>query len=440
MTQNTPDYFPACWSDDERMGALFSVVRSSSTNPADYPAKVKFWTELILLTCSRTHMFIWDYTALCETFKRKNAAPQCLTAVIQEMLRSGAVQRLDDFKREQRDSQGWLSWSFQALVKKPAVFARDLVWPVGENSKSLQMDRFVAVGLVKSTAEEVFNRHQLSVTNDTTDHLVPISVLSDQVKDLCPTEEVFDLILTQLKRNKQIVELQLSEKEKIAKFAKPEQTETLDITETDVGIFRLQKTMEDLESRVKKLSEDSEKCMADARLCIQKGLKNSALSALRRRKAVERLLEKNEAALNNVHSLLLRLHEANSDAMVYDAYKVGVAAIKKTFADGGLTPDSVNTTMDEMAEVLESHGDIQQSLAQGFADVSASDADLDRELDELLSEGHQYDPTLTCTDDVTAAMMGLGIDDKGDLPEAPSDRPTRVIAKPAQQRQRETAT
>lgn len=85
--ESVPTYFPSCWSDDERMDALFAEIRSSSTNPADYPAKIKFWTDLVREVCERERLLILDYTVLCEKFRRKGRIPQSLTAVIQELLR-----------------------------------------------------------------------------------------------------------------------------------------------------------------------------------------------------------------------------------------------------------------------------------------------------------------------------------------------------------------
>lgn len=67
-----------------------------------------------------------------------------------------------------------------------------------------------------------------------------------------------------------------------------------------------------------------------------------------------------------------------------ESYQVGVAALKRTFKEAGLTEDDVANTMDEVREVLDTHNEIQSILSEPVD--SNTDEGLEDELSELLSE------------------------------------------------------
>lgn len=82
-TENLPE----CWNDDQRMNALFSPLRSRSTNPQDWHSKYSFWTNLIFDSLDRNMQCNFSLTELKQVFKRNGCSPHCLKSVVEELLR-----------------------------------------------------------------------------------------------------------------------------------------------------------------------------------------------------------------------------------------------------------------------------------------------------------------------------------------------------------------
>jgi len=101
-----------------------------------------------------------------------------------------------------------------------------------------------------------------------------------------------------------------------------------------------------------------------------------ARSCLRKKHALDSCVEKRNSALDNIQSLLAHIEEAKSNAevrknmqrlyqivfcgfwcymsvwlQVLEAYKLGVAALKSTMKESGLTEDSAADTMVQVQEV-----------------------------------------------------------------------------------------
>jgi hypothetical protein len=101
-----------------------------------------------------------------------------------------------------------------------------------------------------------------------------------------------------------------------------------------------------------------------------------ARSCLRRKHVLDSCVDKRTSALDNIHALLTHLEEAKSNAevrmnmrrlyrivlcgflcymivwlQVLEAYKLGVAALKSTWKESGLTEDNVADTMVQVQEV-----------------------------------------------------------------------------------------
>lgn len=94
VDKNTSDNFllpaeklPECWSQEERMNALFSPFRSKSANPQDWISKYKFWHNLIYEWLEYTMQCSFSINDLNEAFKRRGCTPLCLVTVIEELLR-----------------------------------------------------------------------------------------------------------------------------------------------------------------------------------------------------------------------------------------------------------------------------------------------------------------------------------------------------------------
>lgn len=138
-------------------------------------------------------------------------------------------------------------------------------------------------------------------------------------------------------------------------------------------------------------------------------MRQAARSCLRRKHVLDSCVDKRTSALDNIHALLTHLEEAKSNAEVLEAYKLGVAALKSTWKESGLTEDNVADTMVQVQEVLDVHDEIQAALAKT---VEAED-DLECELAQLL----------TPEDILEKQLKGLSV--IADLPEPPGTIPAK---------------
>ncbi|KAE8745422.1 hypothetical protein FOCC_FOCC007802 [Frankliniella occidentalis] len=156
------------------------------------------------------------------------------------------------------------------------------------------------------------------------------------------------------------------------------------ITDVDRGIYTLSCNEKALLHYLERLENEKQDTLKQAKAYLAKGMRSTAKSCLRKKKELERVIEKRSNALDNVQVLLARIRDASSDSQVLESYQVGVAALKKTFKAAGLTEDDVANTMDDVKEVLDTHNEIQALLAEPVD--SNTDEGLEEELSDLLAE------------------------------------------------------
>lgn len=142
------DLLPKCWSDDTRMGVLFSPFRELSVNPENYRSKLKFWKEMISKYCE------WRGTAevtvqdIEEIFRRHEKKPYCIQKVFEEMLASGELKSRESFMEPPQTT--WSGWATNLLVKKP------LKWGVQTVKSRIFPPNFAEIAFVVQEVVEVF--------------------------------------------------------------------------------------------------------------------------------------------------------------------------------------------------------------------------------------------------------------------------------------------
>lgn len=101
--------------------------------------------------------------------------------------------------------------------------------------------------------------------------------------------------------------------------------------------------------------------------------------------------EKRSLALNNVETLLCSVEEAQSNGDILDAYKIGSKALQNMLNTSGLKYDNVDEVISDVRESIETHNEIQDTLANAnIADSVLSDDDsLESELREILSDAEK---------------------------------------------------
>ncbi|WAR21496.1 CHMP7-like protein [Mya arenaria] len=199
-TINKPSALPPDWTDDMKMTVMFSPFRDKNLNPKSWDQKIKFWSELIVEECKQSQQALINVQQLREKFRRKEKSPSCLDTVLQEMLNKGQVKKLSDLTVE--GSDGWLSWGYNRLVKKPVGWS--LKWLSREQEQKQPPETYVIMDVIKRKAEElVERRHRLSEAR--VSGIVEYDTLQAEQTDLCPTSMEFNLVMRQLEASKQVV-------------------------------------------------------------------------------------------------------------------------------------------------------------------------------------------------------------------------------------------
>lgn len=140
------------------------------------------------------------------------------------------------------------------------------------------------------------------------------------------------------------------EKKVLLKFAAPG-AKAQPITDIERSIYNLEQTEHDLMKVIEKLEQNICDAMALVKQNLRDGKKQLAKSNLKKMHLMEKNLDKKMNVLDNVQSMMSRIHDSQSDRHVIDAYKLGSNALKTAFADSGITLDSVDDTLAEMKEV-----------------------------------------------------------------------------------------
>ncbi|XP_064630508.1 charged multivesicular body protein 7-like [Lineus longissimus] len=374
-------YLPDDWGNDDKMTVLFSPFRENrEINPVSWDAKMKFWTDMIEWELKYSNQAVIDVKQFPHRFKRNGKSPTCLNKVLNEMLRAGTIMKLSDY--ESNANMGWVSWGFGMLVKKPVSWAFSTA--IGSYRKEPELDgEYVFVDIIKEKAKHVLDHHHRLTGSKTLHDVVCLNALRQQCREICTDERTFMLVLTQLKVDGKIVLIETQTKEKFVKFCNKSESRVKPVTDVDQSILRLSQREHDLLKEVETLYSDCEKCHEEARAFVKKGQSASAKTALRRKRTIQSVIDKREAALANIQNLLLQIRNAHSDKMTMDAYGAGSEALKSARKDGASLGE-VDTLMAELDELMAEQAEFDISLAQGpSSNLDISMSDLEKELEDL---------------------------------------------------------
>lgn len=136
-------YLPSCWESDERMSGLMSMFKRREVNPAEYDAKMRFWTDLILSSGSALRNPFFTVKQLSNRFQRKDRVPAGLETVLRDMVSRGLVVSTTEYAKT-IGQQGWINWGIDLFVKRPLSW----VWGAS-NAPSDEKDEFVLPSVVE---------------------------------------------------------------------------------------------------------------------------------------------------------------------------------------------------------------------------------------------------------------------------------------------------
>ncbi|XP_014282985.1 charged multivesicular body protein 7 [Halyomorpha halys] len=365
---------PSCWEDDKRMTALYAPFRIREANPVDYDSKMKFWESNIENWCLEKNNCKFSVKMLQKEFKRKERVPLCLNTVIENLERIGHIKLKDDIYK-MNPEESWTEWAVKCFVKTPVV------WSFAKLKTAL-MERdiddleYVYINYLKKRSEEIVLR--MENKNNNLYNTVEFQKLltSEEIEiDL----ETFDILVLWMQINKIILVHKL-ENDTLFKFIDGKKNTS--ITDVDVSIYMLEKNKLSIEKAIEALEREKEELIETAKNFLRKGMRDTAKSYLRRKKALEKTLEKRINTSENIEILLSRIHEVSSDSKVLETYKIGLNALKATFKENGLSEDDVTNTISEIQEINEMHEEIQTALSEPVS--TPLESELEEELKSIL--------------------------------------------------------
>ncbi|CAG9858576.1 unnamed protein product [Phyllotreta striolata] len=415
---NIPEsQLPECLKDENKINVLFTPVRSFSVNPKDWENKISSWKTVIKAYCDANDVYTFTLSSLNKVFIRNGRPPQCLPDVLLEMEKTGDVERLDIFLKNNPHS--WGAWATNVLVKKPFVwtfnkFKNTLFSTVPDEQPlvHLQIVQKKCDTLLKSVPDNYKNK--LLSLNDL------LKLLNKTPSD---TENV-KLLLHYLS-NQKIVDISTNNNNQSLSdsiLIKIGDGHNCSITELDLSIYTLEQSEKHILKSIEGLEDSIEECIKEAKTHLSKNHKQTAKSSLRKKHDLEKLLEKKTHALRNIQTLLQQINETDSNKRVWESYKNVLSTFNSTYKNSGLSEDAIDDTMIQLGEVIDKSDDIQSALSKP-AQHEFDESDLELELLELLKEDSADDkpPDGGGLDDskLEDAFKGLDLN----LPEVPGGSP-----------------
>ncbi|GJQ77044.1 hypothetical protein Trydic_g23617 [Trypoxylus dichotomus] len=373
------DKLPDCWDDEARINVLFAPFRDKSVNPKDWESKFEFWRNLIYSYCIYNQVYVFTQQELAKKFIKNGRSPACLGVVIEQMYRDGHIKPLDSFL--QKSPESWSEWIVESFVRKPVVWSfskiRNSVVATDMNTSYAHIDA-IEVG-----AESLLSKIPANMKNK----VIDLNSLAEFL-DFGNHEQLNILIHCLYGKKKLSIKTLQNRGEAITLIKFYDANSIKQITDKDVDIYTLERSEQTLLKDIEKLEKQVIKLVSDAKGYLSKSQKQSAKVCLRKKRDIEKVIEKRANTLFNIQTLLSRVEDAQSDSEILDSYKTALSRLRITFSETGLTEESVSNTMLELEEVLEIHDGIQTSLAQ---QNTTGDSDLEKELEELLIRDNNKD-------------------------------------------------
>ncbi|THU96334.1 Snf7-domain-containing protein [Dendrothele bispora CBS 962.96] len=168
-----------------------------------------------------------------------------------------------------------------------------------------------------------------------------------------------------------------------------------EITAVDRGILELKTAVEGLHTQVDGIHKRIEQRTSEASEALRQKRKGLAMSYLRSRKQLEDLLTKRLGALDNLEGTLIRVEAAAGDVEILKSYSTSTTTLRAILSHPSLQRDSIEKTMEAMAEATADAKEIDQAMriggdvALGVDDV-VDDTEIEAELAGLIRDAEQH--------------------------------------------------
>ncbi|KAG8707597.1 hypothetical protein FRC08_000397 [Ceratobasidium sp. 394] len=176
----------------------------------------------------------------------------------------------------------------------------------------------------------------------------------------------------------------------VIKFVEEGSSERETITSVDKGILEMSTTVNKLQEQIDEIQRQIEERAEKINAMLRKKQNDLALSLLRSRKQLEALLKQRLGALETVQTVLMKVETAAGDVTIMKAYETSTTTLKELLVDPRLQREHIDQTVDNMAETLANHKEVEDAIALGGAPSDpAEDEELANELQALVEENER---------------------------------------------------
>ncbi|TFY70266.1 hypothetical protein EVG20_g2735 [Dentipellis fragilis] len=181
----------------------------------------------------------------------------------------------------------------------------------------------------------------------------------------------------------------------VIKFVESATPDQLEITFVDRGILELKNAVASLSAQVDNIHQKIDGCTAKASDALRAKRQAAALTYVRSRRQLEGLLKQRLGSLEILQSTLIRVEAAADDIQILKTYESSTSTLKALLADPALQRDTVDKTLDALAEATADAREIDDAIRVGGdmarveAGVDLDEDELERELAALVAEGEQ---------------------------------------------------
>jgi len=200
-----------------------------------------------------------------------------------------------------------------------------------------------------------------------------------------------------------------------------------EITSVDRGILELSNAVKRMHEQVEELHSRIDQYTQKAAAALRQKHKAVALGHLRIRKQLEDLLSKRLNSLGTLESTLINVEAAAGDIEIVKSYESSTSTLRAILAHPSLQRDSIDSTMDALAEANANARDLDDIIriggnsAMGVDDVVDED-ELENELQHLIQQAetkNQSKPRQEETveeADTRQKLQGIGVETPRDPP------------------------
>lgn len=423
-----PSYLPDNWDNDVEMSGLMSYLKARYVNPTNYDRVVSFWKSTIFDYCLHQKRCIFTQDELKLKFKRGSQLPSPLPTVISELKSAGFVVSRLDFEK---DNQSWLQWG--ANLISPSTWLQGLVGSTSNNNPN--SSQLVHIPALKELAKELlrFYRNNYEMLADCSD-IVGYNELQENASHIID-RDCFELVIIELVNMGEVSVGSSKDGDKVLKFKDQRTKGPARFSENDAAMHDLKQTMARLDAAILKAEKREHTLKLEAKAAMNRQDKKGALNIMRKVALLRKEIQDKDVQYQRLHSVFQQLTDSKHKKDMIDVLKTCSVTVKETLNRQGLTPEKVDTTMDNLLETMQDYRDMEDALRDGLRSMSSVDVpdeELESELNELIREDEASKliseespviiprPATVAVENGNRVRVGKRVLDLSDLPEVPS--------------------